>query len=56
MKFLAIFVLIFCAFLFSLNNLYWYYQVSTRKGIQTSYTENLDIKTFAEENFGRFNY
>jgi hypothetical protein len=59
MKFLLIFLIIFLAFTFSLNNLFWYYQLSTRKQVQAILADDFYNKgyqnnqTKAEANFGR---
>lgn len=43
-------MIVFLAFVFGLNNLFWYYQFSTRKGVQISDDHN--EQTTAEQNFG----
>jgi hypothetical protein len=52
MKFVSIFMIVFLAFVFGLNNLFWYYQLSTRKGVQT--IDDHDDQTSAEQNFGTY--
>lgn len=48
-KFMSIFVIIFMAFLFALNNLYWYYQDPAKKQVDAKpQIESINAK----ENFG----
>lgn len=51
MKFLSIFLIIFLAFMFALNNLFWYYQKSVRQPIELTDIQD-DIQ--AEVNFGTY--
>lgn len=53
MKFIFIFLIIFAAFMFSLNNLYWYYQSSVRGAVEVVPHLNDDNSTTnAEKAFG----
>jgi hypothetical protein len=56
MKFLLIFLIVFLAFTFALNNLFWYYQMSTREQIQAIFETSQKYQnetTQAEKYFGR---
>ncbi|RNA03569.1 Short transient receptor potential channel 6 [Brachionus plicatilis] len=50
-KFVTIFVIIFIAFSFAINNLYWYYQKPIREQSQV-FVSNKSIEIKAEESFG----
>ena len=60
MKFLLIFSVIYSSFVFSLNNLYWYYQESTRGPVKAKlvnwselgYKNDTLKTTHAEKKFG----
>jgi transient receptor potential cation channel subfamily C protein 4 len=54
MKFIFIFLIIFAAFMFSLNNLYWYYQSNTRGNVEivSHYKSDNSTDTQAEKAFG----
>ena len=56
MKFIFIFLIIFAAFMFSLNNLYWYYQSSVRGYVEVvphmDPNNNNSTITNAEQAFG----
>lgn len=52
-KFVTIFVIIFIAFMFAINNLYWYYQKSVREQSQV-FIRNKSVGIKAEESFGTY--
>jgi len=56
-KFIAIFLIVFISFLFSINNLYLYYNTEIRKKVEITVPYNANSKenpflTNAEEAFG----
>lgn len=51
MKFLSIFAIIFLAFMFALNNLFWYYQKTVREPMQLA---EINDAINAETNFGTY--
>jgi hypothetical protein len=58
MKFIFIFLIIFAAFMFSLNNLYWYYNSSVRQSVEIIQhidpSNNNSTLTNAELSFGTY--
>ena len=49
LKFGAVFMVVFCAFMVGLHNLYWYYPKDVRKHVEL--VEN-NVTTEAEQHFG----
>ena len=51
LKFGAVFMVVFCAFMVGLHNLYWYYPKDVRKHVEL--VEN-NVTTEAEQHFGMY--
>ena len=51
MKFMVTFVPIFMAFMVGMYNMYWYYEPSVRRQVETF---DHNIKTKAEKGFGKY--
>ncbi|CAF0736641.1 unnamed protein product [Rotaria sordida] len=50
-KFIIIFLIIFCGFMFGLNNLFWYYKKSVRQNVEIEHKHS-DDELPAEKSFG----
>ncbi|CAF2401149.1 unnamed protein product [Rotaria sp. Silwood2] len=50
-KFIIIFLIIFCGFMFGLNNLFWYYKETVRKNVEITHHASGDDLS-AEKHFG----